>query len=302
MVGMLDASRAITLLGSPHYLLHDGRPILAGPFAKLVDPLGEFFGREVRAAALSLHFGQATYIEIDCRPPAGTTATRLAKGVAAKIEAIAETVEEYCNAIEPHPYGLKLVRRLPMMLTAVAGNLRSGGEGRGAVVNCLLPEHAAHNLALAAELAIEQTAGGAARTTAAPTTGPASAADRLQRKMSLVFPSDTLEKTVQMIAEEIGLPIEILGKDFELEGITKNQSFGLDERNQTADAILRKILARSNPDGKLVYVVRNTGGVESVEITTRAAAAKRGDTLPPGFEEDTAGAESAEQPERKGRR
>jgi serine/threonine-protein kinase len=162
LVGMLDETRALTLFGSPNYLVHDGRPIFAGPFAKLVDPLGEFFGRDVRAAALSLHFGKATYLEIDCRPPAGTTAARLAKDVAAKIDKLAATVEDYCNALDPHPYGLKLVRRLPMMLAAVAGSLRSGGEGRGAVVNCLLPEHAAHNLALAAELAIEQTPGAAA--------------------------------------------------------------------------------------------------------------------------------------------
>lgn len=164
LVGMLDATRCLTLFGSPHYLLHDGRPILAGPFAKLIDPLGEFFGREVRAAALSLHFGKATYLEIDCRPPAGTTAARLAKDVAAKIEALVDTVEDYLTALAPHPYGRKLVMRLPRMLAAVAGSLRSGGEGRGAVVNCLLPEHAAHNLALAAELAIQQGPRAAAAT------------------------------------------------------------------------------------------------------------------------------------------
>jgi serine/threonine protein kinase len=164
LVGMLDATRCLTLFGSPHYLLYDGRPILAGPFAKLVDPLGELFGREVRAAALSLHFGKATYLEIDCRPPADTTAARLAKDVAAKIEALADAVEEYCTALDPHPYGRKLVMRLPRMLAAVAGSLRSGGEGRGAVVNCLLPEHAAHNLALAAELAIQQSPRAAAAT------------------------------------------------------------------------------------------------------------------------------------------
>ncbi len=303
LVGMLDESRCLTLFGSPHYLLHDGRPIFAGPFAKLVDPLGEFFGGDVKAAALSLHFGKATYVEIDCLPPAGTTAARLAKDVAAKVEALADTVEEYCNALDPHPYGRKLVMRLPRMLTAVTGSLRSGGEGRGAVVNCLLPEHAAHNLTLAAELAIQQQpAATADRTVASPAAAPASAADRLQRKLSLVFPSDTLEKTVRMIAEEIGLPIEIRGKDLQLDGITKNQSFGLDAQNQTADAILRTILARSNPDGKLVYVVRNKGGAESIEITTRAAAAKRGDTLPPGFEEDAAGGESPDTSEKEGRR
>ena len=71
-------------------------------------------------------------------------------------------------------------------------------------------------------------------------------------------------------------------------GITKNQSFGLEERNQTADAVLRAILARSNPDGKLVYVIRSRDGVESIEITTRAAAAKRKDPLPAVFADQPA--------------
>jgi hypothetical protein len=34
----------------------------------------------------------------------------------------------------------------------------------------------------------------------------------------------------------------------------------------------------------LVYVIRLKDGMETVEITTRAAAAKRGDTLPAGFD------------------
>ncbi|MFM8493989.1 MAG: hypothetical protein ACKOEM_00485, partial [Planctomycetia bacterium] len=64
---------------------------------------------------------------------------------------------------------------------------------------------------------------------------------------------------------------------------TKNQSFGLDESDQPAEAILRTILARSNPDGKLIYVFRKKDGVESIDVTTRAAAAKRGDDVPAVF-------------------
>jgi hypothetical protein len=86
-----------------------------------------------------------------------------------------------------------------------------------------------------------------------------------------------------MISDEIGIPMEILGGDLQLEGITKNQSFGLDERDKSADAVLRTILAKSDSAGRLVYVIRKRDGVESIEITTKAAAAKRGDTLPAGF-------------------
>jgi hypothetical protein len=105
----------------------------------------------------------------------------------------------------------------------------------------------------------------------------------LQKKISLVFAKDTLEKSIQMLAEEIGMPMEILGGDLQLEGITKNQSFGLDERDKPAETVLRTILAKSDSAGRLVYVIRKRDGVESVEITTKAAAAKRGDTVPPGF-------------------
>jgi hypothetical protein len=143
---------------------------------------------------------------------------------------------------------------------------------------------------LAGELVLAQAPGaGAAAVAATSGATPAAAAPqdalaKLKRPMTLVFARDTLEKSVQMIADEIGVPIEINGGDLQLEGITKNQSFGLTERDSTADAILRVILGKSNAEGKLVYVVRRQDGAEKIEITTRAAVAKRGDTLPPGFE------------------
>jgi len=105
----------------------------------------------------------------------------------------------------------------------------------------------------------------------------------LQKRISLVFAAETLEKAIQMLSDEIGMPMEILGGDLQLDGITKNQSFGLEERDTPAEAVLRTILARSDSAGRLVYVVRMRDGVESIEITTRSAVAKRGDPLPPGL-------------------
>ena len=284
LVGMLDQTRHLTLFGSPSYLVHDGRPVLAGPLAKLVEPLAALLGGESAAAAVSLHFADTFYAEIDAIATKDRSARKEAADLAARIAGLAEVVEEYCNALDAHPYGRKLVMRLPRMLGILAANVRFGVEGKGIVVNCHLPMHAGHNLALAAELALEQTpgaGGGAVLAAAAPSAE--SAADRLARRISLVFARDTLEKSVQMLADETGVPMEILGKDLELEGITKNQSFGLDEQDKPAESILRTILAKSNPEGKLVYVVRSRDGVESLDITTRAAAKKRGDELPAAF-------------------
>lgn len=282
LVGMLDADRHLTLFGSPHYLVHDGRRLLAGPLARLADPLAAFFGDAIHAAALSLHFGASAYAELDAVATADAPAGRLAPALKAAVAAAPDAVEEYCVALEPAAYGRKLVLRLPQMIRMLGANLRAAAEARGVVVNAYLPRHATHNIALATELALSQSPG---RSAPAQVPGPAAAQDalgRLQKKITLTFVKDTLERSIQLISEEIGVPMEILGTDLQLEGITKNQSFGLDERDKTAAAVLRAILAKANPDGKLVFCVRKKDGTETIEITTRAAAQKRGDTLPAG--------------------
>jgi len=297
LVGMLDETRHLTLFGSPTYLLHDGRPVFAGPLAKLIEPLGAILGSDTAAAALSLHCADTFYAEIDAIGATARSARKEAVDLGERIAALADSIEEYCNTLDPHPYGRKLVMRLPRMLGILAANLRTGSSGKAIVVNCHLPRHAGHNLALAAELAIEQTpgAGAAIAAVATPAAGQ-SAADRLAKRISLTFARDTLEKSIQMLAEEVGVPIEILGKDLELEGITKNQSFGLDESDQPAEAILRTILAKSNPDGKLIYVFRKNDAGESIDVTTRAAATKRGDEVPAVFADRAVKQEEAKSP------
>jgi serine/threonine-protein kinase len=287
LVGMLDRTRHLTLLGSPHYLVTDGRPLMAGPLDALVEPLGSFFGEGVKAAALSLHCGDNFYAELDTIATRAEPAKPLAVRLSRQLEKVADAVEDFCAAITPHPYGRKLVMRLPSMIRVLSANARCGAEGSGVVLNAYLPRHAGHNLVLASELALEQSPEHALAASAVavktPTAVNGGQAGGLQKKISLVFAKDTLEKSIQMVADEIGMPIEILGGDLQLEGITKNQSFGLDERDKPAEAVLRTILARSDSGGRLVYVVRKRDGVESIEITTKAAAAKRGDTVPPGF-------------------
>lgn len=81
------------------------------------------------------------------------------------------------------------------------------------------------------------------------------------------------------------MPIAIVGSDLQLEGITKNQSLNnVEERDQPAADVLRKLLSLANPDGKLVYQIKpDSAGRETIYITTRPAVLKRGESLPPGF-------------------
>ncbi len=287
LAGMLDEKRHLTLFGSPHYLLTQGRVVLAGPLAKLAKPLEALFGESLQAAALSAHFADDCYLELDAIATRDVPPKDLVEELAGRVDGLPDAVEAYCASLNPAPYGRKLVLRLPQMLRFVSANMRSGAEGKGVVLNAILPRQAGHNIALATELALAQ-APGAAVAVAAPAAGgtpaaPAGALGKLEQKITLVFARDTLEKSIQMIADEIGTPMDIIGPDLQLEGITKNQSFGLEARDKAAREVLLEILAKANPDGKLVYIVRQEDGVETILVTTRAAVEKRGDKLPPGF-------------------
>lgn len=283
LVEMLDADRHLTIAGLPHHLLTNGRPTaLVGPLARLAEPLDAFCGESVKAAAVSLHFGGDFYAEVDAVTSLDLPPPKAAPLLAERLAQLPDDVEAYCTRLAPDPHGGRLVMRLPGMLRSLAANLRSGPEPNGAVLNVVLPRPAGHNIALAAELALAQAPPQATPGTVDAAAEPADALGKLERKMTLVFAKDTLEKTIQMIAEETGVPMEILGPDLQLEGITKNQSFGLDEQEKTAEQILKVVLRKANPEGKLVYVVTRQDGAEAILITTRAAAEKRGDTLAPG--------------------
>ncbi len=281
----LDAGRHVVVMGSPAFLENDGRDMLSGPLGRLAEPVARFFGAGVRSAAVSLHFGEtSSYAELLAVPPRDIAAAAVAASLAKNFASLPDTVEEFIASLDLHPYGRKLVTRLPAMVRGLEANLRQGTEESIAVVNCHLPPTAPHNLALAAEIALEQRPG--RPPAAADAAGQAvdkGAAAALARKMTLSFPRDSLDRTLQTISDEIGVPVEILGGDLQLKGITQNQSFGLDERDQTVDAILRSILMKANPDGHLVYVIRKKDGVESIVVTTREACESRGEPIPEVF-------------------
>lgn len=287
LLAMLDEERHLTLMVSPSFLRNDGQLFLSKQLTPPATAVADLLGEPTTAAALSLFLGDTTcYLEIDAVPVTAEPPRRLVDAVAARVSELPDEVEEHCLSLAGGGYGGRLIGRLPGMLRVVAAELRWGIEDGLAVLNVYLPREAAHNILLASELALAQESGAVtavAVVTEEPAPPPQTVEDKLAQQVSLVFAKDTLERSIEMLAADSGIPMEILGGDLQLEGITKNQSFGLDAKNQSVDAILRTILEKANPDGKLVYVIRGEGDTASLAITTRAAVAKRGEPLPPGF-------------------
>jgi hypothetical protein len=111
----------------------------------------------------------------------------------------------------------------------------------------------------------------------------------------LQFARDSLEAALEQLSKAIGVEIVILGPDLQADGITRNQQLSMNLENRPAAEILVEILRAANPDKsatgpqderqKLVYVVKpkSAEGPEAVFVTTRAAAAERGEKLPADF-------------------
>jgi hypothetical protein len=287
LLGASDASRHISMLFAPSYLLSDGRSLLPGNLEKLGPSLERIFGMHTQAVLASAHLDNELFLELRVAGPADVRPQQLAIALRDELETAGQQVEEHVTSLTPQPYGRSVIHRFPRMLQLVGNFTRAAAEGRQAVLRCYLPTSAAHNLALGAELTLQETIGASAvaqDTSATPMGRGAAAA--LDRVVSLSFPRDTLEHSLELLAAEIDTPIVIEGTDLQLEGITKNQSLGLDERDKPARQILSAILKLANAEGKLTYVIRTGEGLaESIHVTTRAGAARRGERLPAEMDE-----------------
>ncbi|HTU25742.1 MAG TPA: hypothetical protein VMF30_10110 [Pirellulales bacterium] len=281
-----DTERHFTLLAEPFSVLEGDRALFVGELSRLAEPLRRFLGDRVQAVAFSGHVGRELFLELRAYGEADIDPRHLATHYRAELSALPEQFAAYLATLQPQPYGQAVLQRFPKMLDQLQQFTRAGAEHHQALLRCYLPPAAGQNLLLGSELALAETPKSASKEGKGPGKKGVDPATALAKKISISFPRDTLEKSIEMVSTEIGVEIDILGTDLQLEGITKNQSFALDERDQPAGEILLKILKLANPGGKLIYVIKPKapGGEPILFITTRASAKKRGDTLPTELE------------------
>ena len=292
LLDQTDVRRSVTVVFDTRFLKTEGHELLQGNAEPIEELLAEIGGDEATAIALSADWDDSLFLELRSNV---TLNVRPYLHAEKREQWITDATERLRSALAEesmHPYGRQVVQRLPNMLRVLSEYTRGGQDEQTSVLRCYLPTVAGHNLLMAGELLLSLPEGSSAAETSQQ--APRTIHEKLDQTTSLVFTKDTLEQALKLLGDDIGVEIRIAGSDLQLEGITKNQSFGIELRDKSAREILEAILALANPDRtatgladvkqKLVYVLQDAESTDGViVVTTRAAAAKRGDQLPQAF-------------------
>ena len=299
-----DTDRQATIIVAPNSLFSEGQSLFAGELERLSAPLFWFLGDELSGAALSMHWGDDFFLELIATPKLETTPEKASRIFAERCSQIPDKLQQYIASLAPDAYGREIGTHVPSMLRKRAEYTRSGFEPDHAVLRCYLPIAAGHNLLMAADLTLAESPGTATRiasadeapsgNSTASATSAAGVRDRLAKVTSLRFSKDTLEAALEQLSQDIGVAIVIRGSDLQADGITKNQSFGIDISNKSAEQVLIEILRLANPDKeatgptdprqKLVYLVeQGSDKTEQIVVTTRGRAKERRKELPAAF-------------------
>lgn len=306
-----DDRRHVNLAVIPNALFNEeGQRLFEGQLKVLAEPLDWLLGDSVQAATFSLHFDEECYVElmlkgqIDVDPKEQTTEIRQ------RFSEIPDRLESYLSTINRHPYWSTVQLRLYSWTSSLQRNARYGDEDRITIVNCWLPGSAAHNLIVAGELIVASATGAefiADDSTTTEVTTPNSLVRLLNARLSTVdIPQNDLVLAVADIEQQVldeypDLPfefkIQLMGNDLRIDGITQNQAvrdFLLEA--PTLSELLTGLVVVANPDpnstgardplNKLVWALASdpkNPGNQIILITTRAASAEKGYTLPDVF-------------------
>jgi eukaryotic-like serine/threonine-protein kinase len=274
-----DAARHVNLLVVPRVLLTTASVLLPGALEGLRNPVLRAFDERIECVLLSAHLGDRLFLEARAMASADQRPSDLAASLLERVRALSPEAQKHVASLGVQEYGRAVVGRLPRMLEVLAEYSRAGVDDRAAVVRCYLPLPAAHNLLLAARLTLDERPPDEASTAA--TVGqqddivePEAALDK---RISISFTNEPLERCLQLIGQEIELDIQIRGRDLQSVGITKNQTLSLEASDQPARKVLDEVLALADSAHRLRYVVERTdGGRASVAITIDPAAKNTG--------------------------
>jgi serine/threonine protein kinase len=298
-----DSDRLLTAIVGPGLMSTAGKGLFSGIAARLKEPVEWFLTgadpaspmpmSEPKAVMFSCHFAPDFFAELRVdNDQAGPDSPDAAKAMRERVKMLTKRVDLGVHSLEWTPYSENMLVDLPEMVRAVQQFTRVGTGDKQIVLRAYLPAAAAQNLALGTYLCLLENPRGVTSLAGQANSQqkPQTAADKLKKVISLSFPNNPLDKTIGMIADEIGVPIEIDGLDFKEDGITKNQAItNLNEQNKPAAAILRTIMLKARPDDKIVYVfTKLPDGTEGILLTTRAGVVKHGYKLPPELESQTA--------------
>ncbi len=300
MLKVTDSARMLTCLFVPGFVLDRGKPTLSGPGTILREPLTWLMEydpvkQHPRSVVFSAHLGAATFLELRLNDPeVGPQTQGAAVAMKARVDSLFDKYKAYTASLRRSmsDYSAPLLfDHFGDIVKLTQNFVRIGTMDKQIVARVYLPSTGAHNLALGSYLCLVENpnsgvSSGAIGVTPAnggggkPTATGALA--KMQKPTTLMFDRNPFEVAVKLLSEDIGVPIIIMGTDLQIEGITKNQSMALMEENKPAMDILKAILIKANPAGKLVYLVKkNAEGEEELHITTRKAVGERKETLTP---------------------
>lgn len=283
-----DRKRDFTIVFRPGDLQVHAEAMVPAEAKRLSDGILEWLGSETEAVAWSFQCDDPLSFELLLRNERVIGERQLStlafqQHVDARLQYLPAYVLDAVKQTSPPTEGRrKVVGRLPAMMKAVALATTSTTGERVARFTTTLPERAAPNLALAARLAVAETANGATRSPgqtspdAPPPANSETVAERLKKNVEADFRRTPLEDAFIAMGGDVGVAVVIDGKALEAVGYTRNMPQEMQLGSVPATTAIAEILKKYE---HMVIVLDENA--KQVKVTTRAAAEKNGWTVFP---------------------
>src|SRR5262249_47591858 len=150
--------RLATLIWMPGTTVNNTEsPTTSTAWPTLVAWARKFLGDGTRAAALSAHLSDDNFfLELMVQGPLDRTAKATAHEFMARLRKLPDELDHSLAGLQP--YAKPLLSHLSPMIKAMIEFTRTGKQGDLAELRCYLPAAAAHNLLMATELALAESA------------------------------------------------------------------------------------------------------------------------------------------------